>query len=108
VDVDAWPGLPCDFFALDCCRIHFSSYNDTMQKNLSVFAVEVIIHMKKPFLLASIHAVSNFFAFESFLMFLIAWKWLIEQLPMILQILLAFDLDLHQVMPLWLRCAVAR
>jgi len=32
-------------------------------------------------------------------MFLNAWKWFIEQLPMILQVLLAFDIDFHQVMP---------
>jgi len=44
---------------------------------------------------SNIHPVFNFLGFESFPMLLIASKWLIEQLPMILQVFLAFDMDLH-------------
>jgi len=79
----------------------FITSNNTIVKNLSVFAVRAIVHTWKnafPDLLVSIHKVPNLLAFKSFPMLLNAWKWLIEQFSMILQILLAFDTDLHRVM----------
>jgi len=81
-----------------------------------LFIPPVTIRCKKPFCfcrwsncsyvkntfpgpLASIHTVPNFLAFELLPMLLNAWKWLIEQLSMIPQVLIVFDMDLHRVMP---------
>jgi len=96
VDVDAWPGLPHDSFRFGLSYPFFITNNDTMQKTFPFLPLEQLFTREKtPFQFSWLQFICNFLAFESFPMFLNTWKWLIKELPMILQVLLAFDMDFH-------------
>jgi len=83
----------------------FITSNDTMQKwckkPFRLCCWSNYLHVKKRLSksLGFNSYVLNFLAFESFPIIFNAWKWLIELVPMILQVLLAFDMDLYRIMP---------
>jgi len=68
----------------------------------SVFAFQAVVHKKTnalQHLLASSPTASNFLVSDSFPWLSGIWKWLVGSFPIILPILLAFDMSLHEVMP---------
>ena len=79
----------------------FAGY-DMMQENISFSAIEAAVYSWQDAvgcLFTSTYMAPNFFGFESFLILSNITKLLCDQLLMILQVQIAPDLSLHEVMP---------
>ena len=103
INVEACPGIPHDFLRLGLSYwAHFRRRSQCDVKTLPYSVHEAFVYKQRnavQHLPAPTRTEPNFLASKSFPWLWDVSKWLVESLPMILSILLAFGTSLQQVMP---------